>query len=131
MAPALEKAGPETAASVIPHLTPKIMVVGESLTLGTIGSGIGLAYLFGYWANPSVYLWGALVLASVMIAIAFGPLHSLQTAMIVELASAEPDGNRVNNLNERALDWLLGMTGLMLVIIAMMTGLRGLLPPLG
>jgi len=130
MAPALEKAGPETAASVIPHLTPKIMVVGESLTLGTIGSGIGLAYLFGYWANPSVYLWGALVLAGVMIAIAFGPLHSLQTAMLVELASAEPDGSRVSKLNGQALRWLLGMTGLMVIIVAMMTGLRGLLPPI-
>jgi hypothetical protein len=130
MAPALEKAGPEIAASVIPYLTPKIMVVGESLTLGTIGSGIGLAYLFGYWANPSVYLWGALVLAGVMIAIAFGPLHSLQTAMLVELASAEPDGSRVSKLNGQALRWLLGMTGLMVIIVAMMTGLRGLLPPI-
>ena len=37
MAPALEKAGPDTAISVIPHLTPKIMIFGESLTLGTIG----------------------------------------------------------------------------------------------
>ena len=98
MAPALEKAGPETAASVIPHLTPKIMVVGESLTVGTIGSGIGLASLLGYWADSSTYLWGALVLAGVMIAIAFGPLHSLQTAMLVELASPEPDGNRVSTL---------------------------------
>ena len=128
MAPVSEKAGPEAAASIIPHLTPKLMVVGESLTLGTIGSGLGLAYVLGYWAVPSMYLWGAVMLAVVMIAIAFGPLHSLQTAMVVELASAEPDGDRVNNLNERALDWLLGMTGLMLVIIAMMTGLRGLLP---
>jgi len=48
MAPAFEKEGPETAASIIPHLTPKIMVVGESLTLGTIGSGIGLVSLLGY-----------------------------------------------------------------------------------
>ena len=64
-----------------------------------------------------------------MIAIAFGPLHSLQTAMLVELASVEPDGSRVSKLNGRTLDWLLGTTGLMLVIIWMMTGLRGLLPP--
>jgi len=128
MAPALEKAGSETAAPVIPHLTPKIMVVGESLTVGTIGSGIGLASLLGYWTHPSIYLWGALVLAGVMIAIAFGPLYSLQTAMLVELASPEPDGSRVSKLNEQALRWLLGMTVLMLVIIAMMTGLRGLLP---
>jgi hypothetical protein len=54
MAPALEKAGLETATSVIPHLTPKIMVVGESLTLGTIGLGIGLSYRLGYWTTPSI-----------------------------------------------------------------------------
>lgn len=41
MAPVLKQAGPETATSIIPHLTPKIMVVGESLTLGTIGRGLG------------------------------------------------------------------------------------------
>ena len=128
MAPALERAGPDTAASVIPYLTPKIMVVGESLTLGTIGSGIALAYRLDYWSDPSIYLWGALGVAIVMILIAFGPLHSLQTAMLVELASPSPDGQRVGELNRRALRWLMGMTGLMLVVIAMMTGLRGLLP---
>jgi hypothetical protein len=37
---------------------------------------------------------------------------------------------RVSKLNAKALQWLAGMTGLMLVIIAMMTGIRGLLPPL-
>lgn len=58
MAPALEQAGPDIATSIIPHLTPKIMVVGESLTLGTIGSGIALAYRLGYWSSPSIYLWG-------------------------------------------------------------------------
>lgn len=130
MAPALDSAGPETATAVIPHLTPKIMVVGESLTLGTIGSGIGLAYRLGYWASPSVYLWGALAVALVMLLIAFGPLHSLQTEMLVELDSSTPDGRRVGQLNDRALRWLMVMTGLMLVIIGLMTGIRGLLPPL-
>ena len=60
MAPALEKTDSETAASVIPYLTPKIMVIGGSLTVGKIGSGIGLASLLSYWADPSIYLWGAL-----------------------------------------------------------------------
>jgi hypothetical protein len=128
MAPALEKAGSETATSVIPHLTPTIVVVGESLTVGTIGSGIGLSYRLGYWTTPSIYLWGALCVAAVMILIVFGPLHSLQTEMLVELSSSEPDKQRVVRLNNKALRWLMGMTGLMLIIIAMMTGLRGLLP---
>lgn len=66
-----------------------------------------------------------------MLLIAFGPLHSLQTAMLVELASPSPDGQRVGELNERALRWLMAMTGLMLVIIAIMTGLRGFLPTAG
>lgn len=48
--------------------------------------------------------------------------------MLVELASPEPDRQRVGRLNDQALRWLLGMTGLMLVIIGMTTGIRGLLP---
>jgi hypothetical protein len=49
--------------------------------------------------------------------------------MLVELASSEPDGDRVGRLNERALRWLLVMTGLMLVIVGTTAGLRGILPP--
>ena len=70
-------------------------------------------------------------MAVVIILITFGPLHSLQTTMLVELASPVPDGQRVGELNQRAFRWLMGMTDLVLVVIAMMTGLRGFLTTIG
>jgi hypothetical protein len=127
LAPAVEASGPETAASLLPHLSPRIMVVGESLTLGTIGSGIGLAQRFGYLATPPVWVWGALAIAAVMLYIAFVPLHHSQTELLLELDSAAPDGERVETLNGKAPRWLTGMTGLFLLIILMMVGMRGLL----
>lgn len=127
LAPAVEASGPETAASLLPHLSPRIMVVGEALTLGTIGSGIGLAQRLGYLATPDVWVWGALGIAAVMIYIAFVPLHHSQTELLLELDSVAPDGERVEALNGKALRWLMAMTGLFLLIILMMAGMRGLL----
>lgn len=127
LAPAVEQSGPETAVSLIPNLSPKLMVVGESLTLGTIGSGIGLANRLGYLITPTVWVWGALSIAIVMIFIAFVPLHHYQTQMLIELDSPQPDGERVERLNATAMQWLMGMTGLFLVILVMMIGMRGLL----
>jgi hypothetical protein len=127
LAPAVDASGPETAASLLPHLSPRIMVVGESLTLGTIGSGIGLAQQFGYLTTPPVWVWGALAIAAVMIYIAFVPLHHYQTELLFELDSAAPNGERVETCNEKALGWLTGMTGLFLLIILMMVGMRGLI----
>jgi hypothetical protein len=127
LAPTVEASGPETAASLLPHLSPRIMVVGESLTLGTIGSGVGLAQRLGYLATPPVWVWGALAIAAVMLYIAFVPLHHYQTELVLELDSPVPDGERVETLNGKALRWLTGMTGLFLLIILMMVGMRGLL----
>lgn len=127
LAPAVEKSGPETAASLLPQLSPRIMVVGELLTLGTIGSGIGLAQRLGYLTTPVIWVWGALGIAAVMIYIAFVPLHYYQTELLLELDSAAPNSERVEMLNGKALRWLMGMTGLFLLIIFMMVGMRGLL----
>jgi hypothetical protein len=127
LAPAVEASGPETAASLLPHLSPRIMVVGESLTLGTIGSGIGLAQRLGYLATPEVWVWGALAIAAIMIHIAFVPLHHYQTELLLELDSVAPNDERIEILNGKALHWLTSMTGLFLLIILMMVGMRGLL----
>jgi hypothetical protein len=127
LAPAVEASGPETAASLLPYLSPRIMVVGESLTLGTIGSGIGLAQRLGYLATPEVWVWGALAIAAVMIYIAFVPLHHYQTELLLELDSVAPNDERIEMLNGKALHWLTSMTGLFLLIILMMVGMRGLL----
>lgn len=127
LAPAVAASGPDTAAALIPNLSPRIMVVGESLTVGTIGSGLGLAHRFDYLVTPPVWVWGALGIAAVMLGIAFGPLHHYQLEMLRELDSPAPNGERVEHLNETAMRWLMGMTGLFLLITLMMVGLRGLI----
>lgn len=125
MAPAIDKSGPETAASLMPNLTPRIMIAGEGATLGTIGSGIALAYEMGWLHSPNEFVWGALAGAAVMIVIAFGPLHHLQSEILVELESDAPDGPRIGQLTDKATMWAQVMTILMLFMIFMMTGLRG------
>jgi hypothetical protein len=62
-----------------------------------------------------------------VIVIAFGPLHHYQTEMLIELASPAPNSERVAHLNRTAMRWLMGMTGLFLLIILMMVGMRGLI----
>ena len=127
LAPAVGESGPETAMSLIPNLTPRLMTVGESLTLGVVGSGIGLAHQLGYFVRPSVFVWGALVVAVGTIYIAFVPLHHYQVEMLLELDSEEPDGEHVGQLNDTAMTWLMGMTVLLVVMLFMMVGMRGLI----
>jgi hypothetical protein len=127
LAPAVAEAEPQIVASLLPHLSPKIMVVGEALTLGTLGSGVGLAHRLGYLTTPTVWVWGALGIATVMLFIAFIPLHSSQTELLLELDSTSPDLVRVEKLNQTALRWLMGMTSLFLTILVMMVGMRGLI----
>lgn len=99
--------------------------VAEPLSLGVVASGIGLAHLLGYWANPTHWLWAALGITVVMLAIGFGPLHSITPTMIVENARPDPDGATLDALFAGAMKWGLVQTTLMLAIIGMMTGVRG------
>jgi hypothetical protein len=103
-----------------------MIAVAEPLSVGVIGSGIGLASLLGYWANPSVWLWGALGIGILMLLNGFGPLHVVTTKMAVELNRPEPDGERLDELGKAMQRGLL-QTVFMLAIILMMVGLRGLL----
>jgi hypothetical protein len=57
----------------------------------------------------------------------FGPLHRVTTKMVVELDKNEPDGERLEALFGKAMQWGLLQSVFMLVIIVMMVGLRGLL----
>ncbi|MBX0325647.1 hypothetical protein EGH21_21740 [Halomicroarcula sp. F13] len=127
LGPALD-AAPEDAAGAVNHqLIPKIVAVAEPLSVGVIGSGIGLAFMLGYWADPSIWLWGALVIGILMLLNGFGPLHLVTTKMVVELNNDDPDGERLNTLFSKAMQWGLLQTVFMLAIIMMMVGLRGLL----
>lgn len=127
LGPALD-ATPDDAAGAVNHkLVPKMIAVAEPLSVGVIGSGIGLAYMTGYWANPSIWLWGALLIGALMLVNGFGPLHIVTTRMVIELDKDDPDGERLGALFDKAMQWGLLQTAFMLAIIAMMVGLRGLL----
>lgn len=121
-------AAPDDAAGAVNHrLIPKMITVAEPLSVGVIGSGIALADLLGYWADPSIWLWGALGIGVLMLANGFGPLHRVTTKMVAELDKDEPDGERLGALFESAMQWGLIQSVFMLAIIVMMVGLRGLL----
>jgi hypothetical protein len=124
LGPTLDDVPDEAAGMLNQQLVPKIAVVAEPLSVGVIGSGIGLASMMGLWDSPSVWLWGALAIGVTMLVIGFGPLHYLTTKMSVELSLAEPDGERIDELFGKTMKWGLVQTVLMLAIIAMMTGIR-------
>lgn len=127
LGPSLEAAPDEAVGAVNYHLIPKLAVVAEPLSVGVIGSGIGLAHLLGYWADPSIWLWGALVIGALMLINGFGPLHSTTTKMVVELDKDEPDSDRLDTLFGKALQWGLVQTVFMITILVTMVGLRGLI----
>ncbi|MFB6198113.1 MAG: hypothetical protein ABEI52_07585, partial [Halobacteriaceae archaeon] len=124
LGPALNEVPDETAGVINQQLVPKMAVVAEPLSLGVIGSGIGMAGMMEYWNDPSLWLWGALVIGITMLLIGFGPLHFLTTKMGVELSRSEPDADRIDELFGKTMQWGLIQTVLMLLIIAMMTGIR-------
>jgi hypothetical protein len=127
LGPSLDAAPDEAAGAVNYQLIPKLAVVAEPLSVGVIGSGIGLAHVFGYWADPSIWLWGALGIGILMLVNGFGPLHLATTRMVVELDRDEPDSERLDALFGKAQRWGLLQTVFMLAIVVMMVGLRGVL----
>jgi hypothetical protein len=127
LGPSLDAAPDEAAGAVNRHLIPKIVAVAEPLSVGVIGSGIGLAFMLGYWATPSIWLWGALVVGVAMLVNGFGPLHLVTTKLVVELDEDDPDTDRLDALFGKAMQWGLLQTVFMLAIVVMMVGLRGLI----
>lgn len=125
--PSIDAAPDEAAGAVNHQLVPKMIAVAEPLSVGVIGSGIALAEMLGYWANPSIWLWAALGLGVLMLINGFGPLHLVTTKMAVELDKNNPDGERLDTLFGKAMQWGLLQTIFMLAIIVTMVGLRGLL----
>lgn len=126
LGPSLDAAPDDAAGAVNHRLIPKMVAVAEPLSVGVIGSGIGLAAMMNYWADPSIWLWGALIIGVLMLINGFGPLHIVTTRMVVELDKEKPDGERLDALFGKAMRWGLLQTVFMLAIIVMMVGLRGL-----
>jgi len=124
LGPALDQVPDEAAGMINQHLVPKMAVVAEPLSVGVIGSGIGLAGMMGYWDNPGIWVMAAFGIGVTMLLIGFGPLHYLTTKMGVELSMPEPDQERLDELFGATIKWGLVQTVLMLLIIGMMTGIR-------
>lgn len=127
LGPALEGAPDDAAGAVNRQLIPKMVTLAEPLSVGVVGSGIALASMMGYWASPSIWLWGALGIGALMLLNGFGPLHYVTTKMAVELDQPDPDEERLDELFASAMQWGLLQTVFMIAIIPMMVGLRGLL----
>lgn len=127
LGPSLDAAPEEAAGAVNHQVIPKMITLAEPLSVGVVGSGIGLAAMLDYWADPSIWLWSALVIGLLMLAVGFGPLHVVTTRMVVELDKDDPDGERLDALFGKAMQWGLLQTVFMLAIIVTMVGLRGLL----
>ncbi|MFB6183215.1 MAG: hypothetical protein ABEI96_01555 [Haloarculaceae archaeon] len=124
LGPALDAASDDASNGVNQHLVPKMVAVAEPLSVGVIGSGIALAGMMGYWDSPTLWLWAALGIGTLMLLIGFGPLHIITTRMAVEFSLPDPDQERLDQLFGKAMQWGLLQTVLMLAIIAAMTGLR-------
>lgn len=123
--PSLDAAPFAAASQVNRVLVPRSVVVAHLTSFGVIGSGIGLAHLLGYLAEPGVWVWTALAIATGLLIVGIGPLHQTSSKMVVELDSETPDEDRLDALLERLLKWGLLQTLFMLAIIVAMTGMRG------
>lgn len=55
-------------------------------------------------------------------------MHHYQMEMLMELESSNPDGKQIETYNDKAIKTLNVMVVLMLAVIVMMTGIRGLIP---
>jgi len=128
MGPAMEQSPADAAGAVNANVIPRLAVVAEPLSVGTIASGIGLAQLLGYWAAPSAWLWAALGIGVLMLVNGFGPLHFTTTELTAELNASETDPERVRALTARVQKFGLLQTVFMLAIVLTMVGLRGLVP---
>lgn len=103
---------------------PKMNILMEPVSVGVIGSGIGLASMMGLWANPSHSLWAALGLAIALLVLGFGPLHKFTAGMFDEIAAEDTDHERLASLNKKY--GMLSMVELLLMIaiLTTMSGLR-------
>jgi len=103
---------------------PKMNLLMEPVSVGVVGSGIGLASMMGLWASPTPSLWAALALAIALLVLGFGPLHRFTAGMFDEIAADETDHERLAALNRKYGMLSLVELLLMVAIVATMSGLR-------
>ncbi|WP_353633497.1 hypothetical protein ABSL23_09155 [Halobacterium sp. NMX12-1] len=115
-----EEANAEFAAGFVPRMN----LLMEPVSVGVVGSGIGLASMMGLWASPTPSLWAALALAAALLALGFGPLHTFTAGMFDEIAADDTDHERLAALNKKYGMLSLVELALMVAILGTMAGLR-------
>ncbi|NHN41050.1 hypothetical protein G9C85_05285 [Halorubellus sp. JP-L1] len=103
---------------------PKMNLLMEPVSVGAVGSGIGLASMMGLLTSPTPSLWGALAIAVALLVLGFGPLHKFTAGMFDEIAADETDHERLASLNEKYGMLSLVELVLMVTIVALMSGIR-------
>ncbi len=114
----------EANAEFAAGFVPKMNLLMEPVSVGVVGSGIGLAGMMGLWASPTPSLWAALALAVALLVLGFGPLHAFTSGMFDEIAATETDHERLAALNKKYGMLSLVELALMVAIVATMSGLR-------
>ncbi|MFC5134371.1 MULTISPECIES: hypothetical protein [Haloferacaceae] len=103
---------------------PKMNLLMEPVSVGVVGSGVGLSAMMGLLASPSPSLWAALVLAVALLVLGFGPLHAFTSGMFDEIAAEETDHDRLASLNAKYGMLSMVELVLMVAIVATMSGIR-------
>lgn len=106
------------------RFVPKMTLLMEPVSLGVVGSGVGLAAMLGMWNAPSTTLWIATGLAAALLVLGFGPMHKFTVEMFDEIAADDTDYERLATLNQRYGMLSLVELVLMVAIVATMSGLR-------
>lgn len=114
----------EANAEFAEGFVPKMNLLMEPISVGVVGSGIGLASMMGLWASPTPSLWAAVALAIGLLVLGFGPLHRLTAGMFDEIAADETDHERLASLNQTYGMVSLIELVLMIAIVATMSGIR-------
>ncbi|QLH81331.1 hypothetical protein [Halosimplex pelagicum] len=124
LGPVMGSLSEEANAEFAEGFVPRMNLLMEPVSVGVVGSGIGLADMMGLWASPTPSLWAALALAVALLVLGFGPLHTFTAGMFDEIAAEDTDHERLASLNKKY--GMLSMVELLLMIaiVATMSGLR-------
>lgn len=124
LGPVMGSLSAEANAEFAEGFVPKMNLLMEPVSVGVIGSGIGLASMMGLWASPTPSLWVALVIAIALLVLGFGPLHTFTAGMFDEIAANDTNYERLASLNKKYGMLSLVELVLMVAIVGTMSGIR-------
>ena len=124
LGPVMGSLSEEANAEFAEGFVPKMNLLMEPVSLGAIGSGLGLADMMGLWVAPTLSLWAALAIAVALLVLGFGPLHKFTAGMFDEIAADNTDHDRLADLNKKYGMLSLVELVLMIAIVLTMSGIR-------